>query len=78
MALKRHMLYTNLVLATLERFSNLIIGFLMANMTYMTSFRSSFWLLEPLETRWLKIKTIPTCRPAAAGKNSLTEMLAIR
>ena len=34
MALKRHMLYTNLVLATLERFSNLIIGFLMANITY--------------------------------------------
>ena len=41
MALKRHMSYTNLVLATLERLINLIIGFLMANMTYMTSFKSS-------------------------------------
>ena len=40
MALKRHLWYTNLVLATMERFGELIIGFVMANFPYIQNFRS--------------------------------------
>ena len=40
MALKRHLWYTDLVLATMERSGELIIGFVMANLFYIQSFRS--------------------------------------
>ena len=40
MALKRHMLITNLVLATLEKLGNLIIGFLTGDMPYLSNLRS--------------------------------------
>ena len=41
MALKRHMWYTNLVLATLERLSNLINNFVLANFTYLPNISSA-------------------------------------
>ena len=40
MALKRHLWYTDLVLATMERSGELIIGFVMANLPYIKKFRS--------------------------------------
>ena len=40
MALKRHLWYTDLVLATMERSGELIIGFVMANLPYIQNFRS--------------------------------------
>ena len=40
MALKRHLWYTDLVLATMERSCEFIIGFFMANLPYIHNFRS--------------------------------------
>ena len=40
MALKRHLWYTDLVLATMERSGELIIGFGMANLLYIQNFSS--------------------------------------
>ena len=40
MALKRHPWYTDLVLATMERSGELIIGFVIANLPYIQHFRS--------------------------------------
>ena len=40
MTFKRHMWYTNSILATLDMCSNLIIGFLMANLPYLKNGRS--------------------------------------
>ena len=40
MALKRHLWYTDLVLATMERSVQLIFGFFMANLPYIQNFRS--------------------------------------
>ena len=40
MALKRHLWYNDLVLATMERSDELIIGFVMASFPYMQNFRS--------------------------------------
>ena len=40
MVLKRHLCYTDLVLATMERSGELIIGFIMANLPYIQNFRS--------------------------------------
>ena len=40
MALKRHLWYTDLVLATMERSGELIIGFVMSNLPYIHKFRS--------------------------------------
>ena len=39
MALKRHLWYTDLVLATMKRSGELLIGFVMANLPYIQSFR---------------------------------------
>ena len=38
MALKRHLSYTDLVLATMERSGELTIGFVMANLPYIQNF----------------------------------------
>ena len=48
MALKRHLWYTDLVLATMERSGELIIGFVMANLPYLQNFRS-LELIQGLE-----------------------------
>ena len=40
MALKRHLWYTDLVLATFERSGNQLIGFVMANYAYQPNYRS--------------------------------------
>ena len=40
MALMRHLWYSDLVLATMERSGELIIGFVMANLPYIKKFRS--------------------------------------
>ena len=40
MALKQHLWYIYLVLATMERSGELIIGFVMANLPYIQNFRS--------------------------------------
>ena len=40
MALKRHLWYTDLVLATFERSGNQLIGFVMANYAYQQNYKS--------------------------------------
>ena len=40
MDLKRHLWYTDMVLATMERSGELIIGFIMANLPYIQNVRS--------------------------------------
>ena len=54
MTLERHMWYTNLALATLERLDNHNIGFVMANIDYILRFSSTWRLIVPIYDSLLK------------------------
>ena len=49
MALKRHLWYTDLVLATMERSGELIIGFVMTNLPYIKNVVRSLEFSHGLE-----------------------------